>query len=247
MPFAEDKGIVLIGVDHEGHGRSEGVRGHVPSIDNLVLDLMYVLRRMRATYHELPMFVLGESMGGAVALMTSLEKESASLGVKGYILVAPMCHIADELLPPAWLSNLLSSIAMIAPTLAIVPAPNVMHLCMKDQRMIETIMSDPLVYQGRKTLGSLVEALSFLQRVQGLLDRVSEPLFVLHGAEDAVIHPESSRRLFEAAASTDKTHKLYDSLLHGMLVETDGSSDAPLRDIIDWIEARTPSQSDVIA
>ena len=47
-------------------------------------------------------------------------------------------------------------------------------------------------------------------------NQVRMPFFILHGEADTVTDPEVSRALYERAASTDKTIKLYPGMWHGL-------------------------------
>src|SRR5262249_46358188 len=53
--------------DHLGHGRSDGERALVESVDDLVADLDAVARRAAADHPGLPLVLIGHSMGGLIA------------------------------------------------------------------------------------------------------------------------------------------------------------------------------------
>jgi alpha-beta hydrolase superfamily lysophospholipase len=85
-------GYAVYGVDFEGHGRSEGLQGYVPSFDVLVSDCDAFFAAVVASTAntDLPRFLLGESMGGAVALLLHRARPSYWTGA---VLVAPMCKV----------------------------------------------------------------------------------------------------------------------------------------------------------
>jgi alpha-beta hydrolase superfamily lysophospholipase len=89
-------GYAVYGVDYEGHGRSEGLQGYVPSFDVLVADLDAFFAAVVASTAntELPRFLLGESMGGAVALLLHRARPSYWTGA---VLVAPMCKVQTSM------------------------------------------------------------------------------------------------------------------------------------------------------
>ena len=78
------RGIAVIAPDQRGFGRSRA-RGIWPGGRALVADLAAITRLVAARYPGRPIFVLGESMGGAVAMVARAE----GLPVAGVILVAP--------------------------------------------------------------------------------------------------------------------------------------------------------------
>ncbi|KAI3956742.1 hypothetical protein MKW98_026231 [Papaver atlanticum] len=66
--------------------------------------------------------------------------------------------------------------------------------------------------------------------------KITIPFFILHGTADTVTDPNGSRRLYEKAASTDKSIKLYDGLLHVLPFEP--GREVIRNDIIEWLTSR---------
>jgi len=60
-------GATVYGPDHLGHGRSEGERALIATIDDIVTDLHAVTERSRADHPGLPIVLIGHSMGGIIA------------------------------------------------------------------------------------------------------------------------------------------------------------------------------------
>ena len=84
--FWRDNGIVTYAFDQRGFGRSPD-RGIWPGAENLARDLTQFTRQVRARHPDLPIFLLGESMGGGVALLAAARPDLVD--VQGVILVAP--------------------------------------------------------------------------------------------------------------------------------------------------------------
>ncbi|KAK8518237.1 hypothetical protein V6N12_017390 [Hibiscus sabdariffa] len=83
----------------------------------------------------------------------------------------------------------------------------------------------------------LAPVVSFLlPRYQRNMNRLRVPLFVLHGMDDTVTDPRASQKLYEEAASTDKSIKLFEGLLHDLLFEPE--REAIMGDIIQWLNCR---------
>jgi alpha-beta hydrolase superfamily lysophospholipase len=80
-------GYAVHTLDHEGHGRSGGTRGNIGSMKGLLADLQHVREQAVAEHPGLPLFVVGHSMGGLVALdhLVSHGQE----GVAGLVVSAP--------------------------------------------------------------------------------------------------------------------------------------------------------------
>ena len=98
-------GLAVIMVDYEGHGRSDGPLALIKKWDVLVSDVHNFFQEM--TRKEFPgkkLFLLGESMGGAVAY-TIIKENPAPYG--GVIFMSPMCKVAADMMPPQWVVDTL--------------------------------------------------------------------------------------------------------------------------------------------
>jgi alpha-beta hydrolase superfamily lysophospholipase len=60
-------GAVVYAVDHVGHGKSAGERVRVQDFDDVVTDLHALDQRARREHPDLPVVLLGHSMGGLIA------------------------------------------------------------------------------------------------------------------------------------------------------------------------------------
>ena len=80
------RGFVLYAFDQRGFGRSPQ-RGIWAGSDQMIADLVAATKLAREAYPDKPLYLLGESMGGAVILAALAAK--ADLSVDGIILSAP--------------------------------------------------------------------------------------------------------------------------------------------------------------
>jgi len=87
-------GITTLAYDQRGFGATPG-RGTWPGQEALIDDFRAFVRETRRRYPDLPLYVLGESMGGAVASV-ALAREPA-LPVDGAILVTPAIWSRDTM------------------------------------------------------------------------------------------------------------------------------------------------------
>ena len=81
------EGLALHALDHRGHGHSEGRRAYVDRTANLVADLDQVVVRARERHPSVPLFLLGHSMGGWLAIAYTLEHQER---LDGLLLSAPL-------------------------------------------------------------------------------------------------------------------------------------------------------------
>src|SRR6187200_1472381 len=59
-------GFAIYALDHRGHGRSEGPRGHVGRFAEFIADLHAFRVRVEEEQRGKPLFMLGHSMGGLI-------------------------------------------------------------------------------------------------------------------------------------------------------------------------------------
>jgi acylglycerol lipase len=88
-PVWADHGIATYAYDQRGFGANRHA-GHWPGTDTFCLDLATALRLAQERWPDLPVYLLGESMGGATALVAASHSCSAPpIHPAGLILVAP--------------------------------------------------------------------------------------------------------------------------------------------------------------
>ncbi|NKE45073.1 alpha/beta hydrolase [Roseomonas frigidaquae] len=79
-------GLLVYAYDQRGFGRSPN-RGYWPGEATLAEDAATAARLLRARHPGLPLFLMGESMGGAVAVVAGTSADPPP--VDGYVLLAP--------------------------------------------------------------------------------------------------------------------------------------------------------------
>ncbi|WP_374371257.1 alpha/beta fold hydrolase [Dongia sp.] len=90
------RGYAVYAYDQRGFGKTPQ-RGIWPGETQLTADLRTAIALLRARYPGKPVYVLGESMGGAVAMVAAAEK--AGLAVDGLILASPATWGWETLTP----------------------------------------------------------------------------------------------------------------------------------------------------
>ncbi|KAI8563796.1 hypothetical protein RHMOL_Rhmol03G0136900 [Rhododendron molle] len=140
-------GYGVYGMDYEGHGKSSGLQGYVPNFDEVVTDCSDYYTRIseRKENMEKLRILMGESMGGAVALLLHRKKPTFW---DGAVLVAPMCKIADDVRPPALVVNILTKLCRIIPTWKIIPTPDIIDVAFRDPEVRQEVSIPFLIVHG---------------------------------------------------------------------------------------------------
>ncbi|XP_009780674.1 caffeoylshikimate esterase-like [Nicotiana tabacum] len=238
--FLAKNGFACFALDIEGHGLSQGIKSYVPNI-NLVVDdcISYFISILtkNSEFQNLPKFLFGESMGGAISLLIHFRN---NIMLNGAILRAPMCKISEKMRPKWPIPQILTFFARFVPTLAIVPTTDLLDKSVKVPEKREIARMNPNGYNGKPRLGTVVELMHVTDFVSTKLYDVSIPFLVLHGSADVVTDPEVSKELYQKAKSKDKTIKIYDGMVHSLLFgETDENVEIVRNDMLAWLNDRS--------
>lgn len=231
-------GFGVYGIDNQGHGKSQGILGFIPSFDDLVDDCSQFFTSIceKEENKNKLRILLGESMGGAMVLRLHTKKPDFW---DGGVLVAPMCKLAENMKPPQIVVNVLEKLSKFIPTWKIVPGQDIIDLAFRDPAIREEIRNNPLCYKGRVRLQTANELFNVTIQLENKLKEVTMPFLVAHGEDDKVTDPLASKLLYEVASSTDKTFKLYPGMWHALTYgEFTENIDVVFADIISWINDR---------
>jgi alpha-beta hydrolase superfamily lysophospholipase len=230
------RGITTIAYDQRGFGRNANP-GIWAGGDAMRADLKDALAAARARYPGVPVFALGESMGGAVVL-TALASQQG-LDADGVILVAPAVwsrgdmpltyraalFLAAHLVPGMILSNNAAKSVV-----KIVPSDNV--------PMLIALGKDPL-FQKRTRTGTLFGLVNLMDEARTAPGAITTapPILFLYGANDQVI-PAKPTQAVVAALGSKASVKRYEQGYHMLLRDLEGEKVD--QDVADWIFARQP-------
>ncbi|KAL2347605.1 hypothetical protein Fmac_001605 [Flemingia macrophylla] len=231
-------GYGVFAMDYPGFGLSDGLHGYIPNFDDLVDDVIehYTKIKARPGLRDLPRFILGQSMGGAVSLKIHLKEPN---NWDGMILVAPMCKIADDVLPSDAVMKVLTVVSKVMPKAKLFPNQDLAELAFKEPSKRKLAVYNVICYNDNPRLRTGMELLRATKEIESKVNKVSGPLLILHGADDKVTDPLVSQFLYEKASSEDKTLKLYEGGYHCILEgEPDDIIYAVHDDIVSWLDFR---------
>ncbi|XP_022613275.1 monoglyceride lipase isoform X3 [Seriola dumerili] len=89
--------LLVFAHDHVGHGQSEGDRMNIKDFQVYIRDALQHVDLMKSRHPELPVFIVGHSMGGAISILTASERPSDFAGV---VLIAPMVQMNPDSATP---------------------------------------------------------------------------------------------------------------------------------------------------
>ncbi|XP_020105863.1 caffeoylshikimate esterase-like isoform X1 [Ananas comosus] len=237
-----ESGYAVYAMDYPGFGLSYGLHGYIPSFDGMVNHVIEQYARIRGLkeVNGLPHFLLGQSMGGAVALKVHLKQPAEWDGV---LLVAPMCKIAEDVTPPGPVLKALTLLSYVLPEAKLFPQKDLGDLAFRDSAKRKIAEFNVISYCDQMRLRTAVELIKATKDIESQLDKVSCPLLILHGAADKVTDPNVSKFLYNKACTKDKTLKLYEDGYHSILEgEPDDRISSVINDIINWLDSHSTGQ-----
>jgi alpha-beta hydrolase superfamily lysophospholipase len=222
------RGYGVYALDHRGHGRSAGPRANIERFSYLVSDLGGFLGRAQRQHPDATTFLIGHSMGGAIALATALLSPGS---LKGLVLSAPALA-AGEAVPPLkeFAVRLLSRFSPNTGALTL-PATAIS----RDPAVVRAYESDPLVFRGAIPARTLVELLEAMATFPDAVSRLRMPVLVQHGTADRLVPLAATRPLYERLGnSRQRTLRVYEGLFHEAYNEPE--REQVLADLEAWIE-----------
>lgn len=214
------KGFGVYRFDHRGHGQSEGTRVYYDDFTQIFEDVNAVVDLIQKEEPDLPLFVIGHSMGGyAVTLFGSHFPNK----VDGFVLSGALTRnrgsIGEELPrnldPKSYFPNELGS-----------------GVC-SDPAVVEAYAKDPLV-EKQISFGLFYTIFEGVQWLKENPHRFEDPVLILHGAKDGLVSYEDSLELFKEIDSDDKSLKVYSGLQHEIFNEY--TKDEVIGDVLFWLE-----------
>jgi alpha-beta hydrolase superfamily lysophospholipase len=231
--YITDHGYAVAALDHPGHGQSEGTRVHVDQFDDYLDALEPFHRQVNNDFPDIPVFLLGHSLGGLISCRYLLQHQARFLGC---VLSGPA--IMTELEPgllQTWTIRLFSLVA---------PRAGVLQLdssgVSRDLAEVERYRKDPLVYNGKMTARLVSELFKAMQDIRQRAAEIRLPLLFLHGGADAMTAPAGSEFMHRAVSSADKQLKIYPGLFHEIFNEPEYN--VVFADVLSWCDERLQAQ-----
>ena len=227
------EGYAVYAIEHRGHGRSAGSRALIDRVDNAVADLDSLVTLAAAEQPGVPVFLLGHSMGGAIAVSYALAHQDR---LTGLILSAPLAALDAAPAPMRIAARVLSALAPKLPLFPIDPT-----LVSRDPAVAEAYIADPLNHHGKLPVRTVAELAGAIDSFPERAPAITLPTLIMYGTADRLCPPEGSVMLGERIGSADKTISPYEGLYHEILNEPEQGR--VLDEISGWLGAHTVSPS----
>jgi len=223
------QGLEVVRFDLRGHGESGGERQWIKHFHDYVDDVAAVQRWIMSSLPKRSLFLLGHSLGGAIAIYSAAEMGDA---FRGLLLNAPAFELGAGV----------SRLKIVAGKIVNRVAPHVrvsngldLTALSRDPEVAKAVDVDPLCCR-YNTVHQAIEILNALAGILAKCKEIKIPVLLTHGDKDRIIAVKGSQRILEALASTDKTLDVFPGGFHE--THNDLCKDDYFKLIVSWMKTR---------
>ena len=234
MEYLAEHDIGSVAIDLRGHGRAEGVRGHVDEFVEYTDDIAELAARLeqvatRAGATDVPRVLYGHSMGGVATFHAALRARAGTWDALAH--TDPFFGLGLEV---PWIKRAAANLAVkVYPKLAIptgLAGKDLTH----DAAIAQKYEADPLVFK-TATAGWFTQVLAAQKEALTRAPEMKLPYWVCHGGADPIAKLAATRAVFERAGSSHKEWVDAPGLLHEVFNEPEW------RPLVDQLIAFTKS------
>jgi alpha-beta hydrolase superfamily lysophospholipase len=240
--FADDS-ITTYAIDQRGFGATEQ-HGIWAETTTLQSDLVATVNLLCEKHADLPFFLLGESMGGAVILSAMQRLEPTC--IQGVILSAPAVWGWQTMpwwqtVPLRLLAHTLPGLTVTGEDLDIHPSDNV--------EMLRALDRDPLFIKETR-IDAIYGLTDLMETALVNSGALIMPALILYGEHDEIIPPEAFCEMFNKLPDSAASHwrlVLYPNGYH--MLSRDLQGEVVIQDMVTWIHnqrSSLPSGQEVV-
>lgn len=239
--YFSQQNIISYAYDQRGFGKSPN-HGLWAGVDTYISDLQNFIQLVKNKHPLKPIYLLGESMGGAIVISTIAR--SISLPVDGIILSAPAVWARPTM--PWYQNTLLWTLSHTVPWLSlsgsklgIKPSDNI--------KMLRALGKDPLIIKETR-VESIYGLVNLMDDALSKADKISSNTLLLYGEKDEIIPIKPTQKFLTNMAASGKNQHIiafYENGYHMLLRDLQAS--ILWNDIDAWINSSStplPSGAD---
>ena len=221
--------IKSFALEFHGHGKSSGLKCSIDDFDNLVDDLFCLVNYIKSNqikYSLAPIFIIAESMGGAVAIKYNIKYQFKTQ-IKGYILLCPMCGIDDRLKPNPILVNILMFLSNFIPTFKALNTNSKIKTDCHNEEYQKLKEECEYFYHDKMRLNTARECYHTSLWINKYGHLFNAPVFLLHGIDDTVTNPELSIKFYDKVPNKIKNIYLPKNTNHSLMIRVNEEDEHP--------------------
>ncbi len=239
-----DQGLIVLAPDLHGYGRwadAPSEQRHCKECGAQVCyqksrrELLGLVDSVKETYPSLPLYMIGESLGGDMVLYCAGQRPKA---IEGIVLSSPAIKRRVNIVPRVfWDAGLVSHNLFRQVNLV----PYMKKFASEDPRIVDEAVHDPLVRK-RLTAWELFKTMRTIKASLRYADQVPSdmPVLVLQGDKDRMLKSNAVCDLLKHLSSTDRTVRWFKDKGH-LLLETAYLEDDTLVAVDGWLKTHLNS------
>jgi acylglycerol lipase len=223
-----ERGYTVYALDVRGFGAWQATQGQEDvQFKETLKDIGSILALIKQREHGLPVFLLGESMGGAIAL-----RGAAAYG-------ASMSGVISSVPSAERFQQRRMSLSVAYHFLHGVNKPFRVGDMVTEQATSSKTISDMWKSDSKAKMDmspkELIKFAVFMRTTKGECERITTPVFLVQGLKDRLVKPEGTYQFFDAVKSDDKNMFLL-GLSEHLIFETNEPSKLLLDALCAWID-----------
>ncbi|KZT05769.1 alpha/beta-hydrolase [Laetiporus sulphureus 93-53] len=241
------RGIMVFAYDRRGSGRTALDQEH-RSADSMygktdwkseLKDMEWAIRHVQSTFSSLPVFLMGDSLGGGL-ILGFVAREDAPRDVlsmlSGVIIASPTLLMVDQ--PPRLMRWIISLLCIVSPNVQFPFRNNAQNLS-RNPETNEAYIRDPLI----RTAGSVKIVRDLVTEGEALLEKNYQywpedmPVLFIHGTGDKITMHQKTVAFYDSLSTKDKQVILYEGAFHELHNEPDGVAEKMVDDCVKFMEA----------
>jgi acylglycerol lipase len=240
-----DRGYVFVSTDLRGYGSylntdhkfCDSAKHSVAdcktrtNYDKSYEDLATLSRKLKERYATVPLFAMGESLGGALVIRLAASHPEL---VDGLVLSAPALK-HHNFIDPYFFAD--ASLCMTNPRHQLDLTPFVRRYSSDDPRIVDEVLADPLARR-RLSAFELLQVSKVVHKTVGFVSKITPdtPVLVIQGSADKCVKAQGVMVLLSELRSHDQTVKWFHERGH-ILIETAYIKNDTRDSVVDWLES----------
>lgn len=225
--YLSEHGIGVYAYDQRGFGNAPG-RGRWAGINKYIEDIKGVVRQLRAKHPKLPLFLLGESMGGALAIVAM--SSSVPPDVNGVILSAPAVWSRETM--PWYQTSLLSLANLTVPEMELT-GDGLKVQASDNIEILKAMGRDPLIIKETR-VNAIAGLVDLMDQAQNEASEIRVPVLLIYGGNDQIIPKKPISYMLKKMAHHQQTRISYIPDGYHLLLR-DLNAAQSYKNIIGWV------------
>lgn len=208
--YFKERDIATVSYDLRGH-KQEKI--FISSFDQYLEDTADFLEWTKKMYKDIPIFVVGHSMGGLIATHFGIKYADNDPGIKGYLLSSP--YYGNAIKVPPIMIPIIKFFGSVIPK-AVIPGPDLTELLTHDDVITKRHRQDEAdgIRGSKATMRFGGELLKAQKWVKENFSQWHHPTFAVIAGADQVADASEAEKLFKSMDSNLLTYVLRKDNFH---------------------------------